>query len=86
MPRAPGGCQSGRVLVNTSFLDINRRQQDVRLGAHGQEAQTYRADVQHRRQVQDILDRGLGGIQRGGLEERVVLGHGACEGLRCPEE
>lgn len=38
--------------------------------------QTYGADVDDRRQVQDVLDGGLGGVHLGGLEERDVFGHG----------
>lgn len=39
----------------------------------------YRSDVNHRRQLEDILDRGLGRVQLGRLEEGDVLGHaGEC--------
>lgn len=39
---------------------------------------TYRSDVYHRRQLQDIFDRRLGGIQCWGLQQGDSFGHGGC--------
>lgn len=73
MPRAPGGCHSGRVLVKTSYRNEKPVTNQRRL--RSERGRSYLAEVHDWSQVEDILDQRLGTIERWRLEESYTLGH-----------
>lgn len=82
MPRAPGGCHNGRVLVKTSYQseeDVSFFVESLVVDsscADTQGGDDYWAEVHDGGQVEDIFDGGLGMVLRWWFEQGAMFGHG----------